>query len=546
MDLYKIRNLLSAGKSIYELPLRVTYYARVSTDKYEQANSLKNQIDYFKRLIEDNPNWIYADGYVDEGISGTIVNKRESFLRMIHDAQKGDFDFIITKEISRFSRNTLDSIKYTQELLSCGVGVLFQSDNINTLLPDSELRLTIMSSIAQEEVRKISERVKFGFKRSIENGRVLGNDCIWGYKKEDGKLVILPEEAEIVRLIYELYVTEKMGLRTLSSELANRGILNRNGNEFSYSTLRSVLSNPKYKGYYCGNKSKVVDYKLKNRALLSQDEWVQYRDEENVPAIVDEKIWNEANRLLNERGKKAGRHAQGFQNRYSYSGKLFCGEHKTSFHRTVFKNKSGSFEVWQCKVYREKGRDGCRSPTVYSYELNYILLEIMNRIFDNRKDIIKSMAARIQKENSGSDYEKSIESKGNDIKKIMKKKDKLLELSTDGRLSNEEFETRNKGMNDEISKMKGEIENLLEIKKRRKDIEKDLSGIEEKISGLLQKSDSINPELALCLIDKIIVDSDYNDEIIRLRIILNIGIECRAEYSHHELHFVSDNTYAQG
>ena len=173
MDLYTMRKELSEGKSIYDLPLRVTFYARVSTDKDEQANSLKNQVTYYPDFIKSVKNWTYVEGYIDEGISATSVLKRDDFLRMIDDSKLDKFDLILNKEISRFSRSTLDSIIYTQELLKNGVGVLFQSDNINTLLPDSELRLTIMASIAQDEVRKISERVKFGFKRAIENGVVL-------------------------------------------------------------------------------------------------------------------------------------------------------------------------------------------------------------------------------------------------------------------------------------------------------------------------------------------------------------------------------------
>jgi DNA invertase Pin-like site-specific DNA recombinase len=168
------------GKTIYDFPLRVTYYARVSTDKDERLNSLDNQKFYFDDFIKKCPNWTFAEGYIDEGISGTTAAKRDSFLRMVEDANQGLFDLILTKEISRFSRSTLDSIKYTQDLLSCGVGVLFQSDNINTILPDSELRLTIMASVAQEEVRKLSERVRFGMKRSIEKNRALGNSAIWG------------------------------------------------------------------------------------------------------------------------------------------------------------------------------------------------------------------------------------------------------------------------------------------------------------------------------------------------------------------------------
>lgn len=141
-----LREQMRQGKSIYDLPLRVTFYARVSTEKVEQQGSLENQIQYYTEFIQKNPNWTYIPGYIDEGISGTSTYKRDSFLRMIADAQRGMFDFIITKEISRFSRNTLDSIQYTQELLENNVGVLFQNDNINTLDSDSEFRLVVMAN----------------------------------------------------------------------------------------------------------------------------------------------------------------------------------------------------------------------------------------------------------------------------------------------------------------------------------------------------------------------------------------------------------------
>ncbi len=173
MDLYNMRREITSGKTIYDLPLKVTYYARVSSEKDEQLNSLSNQVFYFENHIKEVSNWTYVDGYVDEGISGTSVNKRDSFKRMILDSKKGKFDLILTKEVTRFARNTLDSISYTQKLLENGVGVYFESDNINTIMPDSELRLTIMASVAQDEVRKLSERVKFGFNRSIEKKRVL-------------------------------------------------------------------------------------------------------------------------------------------------------------------------------------------------------------------------------------------------------------------------------------------------------------------------------------------------------------------------------------
>ena len=244
MTIRKLREQLRMGKSIYELPLRVTFYARVSTEKVEQQGSLENQIQYYTDFIQKNPNWTYVPGYVDEGISGTTTYKRESFLRMINDAHRGLFDFIITKEISRFSRSTLDSIQYTQELLDANVGVLFQNDNINTLDTDSEFRLVVMAGVAQDEVRKLSERLKFGFRQSINNGHVLGNNRLWGYDKKDCKLTIIPEQAEAVRLIFELYATGEYGIRKIAQELTRRGHTSLLGNEFNQLTIKHILTNP--------------------------------------------------------------------------------------------------------------------------------------------------------------------------------------------------------------------------------------------------------------------------------------------------------------
>ena len=206
MDIHSVRQMLKT-KSIYDIPLRVTYYARVSSDSDEQLNSLGNQVSYYDEFIKRNPNWIFVPGYIDEGLSGISTKKRENFNRMIEDAAEDKFDLVITKEISRFARNTLDSIQYTRQLLNHGVGVFFQNDNINTLDEDSELRLSIMSSIAQDELRKLSSRVKFGHQQAIKDKVVLGNSRIFGYVKDGGKLVIDEEQAAMVRELFKLYAT---------------------------------------------------------------------------------------------------------------------------------------------------------------------------------------------------------------------------------------------------------------------------------------------------------------------------------------------------
>ena len=199
MDIYATRERMRIENiSFMQLPLRVAYYARVSTEFMEQLNSLENQVQYFTEYIGENPNWEFVDGYIDEGISGITAQKRERFIQMIEDAKQGKFDLIVTKEVSRFARNTLDSLRYTRELLNNGVAVFFQNDGLNTIEKDSELRLTIMSSVAQDESRKISERVKWGHRQSINNGVVLGNSNIYGYQKLNKRLVIDETQAPMV------------------------------------------------------------------------------------------------------------------------------------------------------------------------------------------------------------------------------------------------------------------------------------------------------------------------------------------------------------
>ena len=216
MDIHTIRMELRT-KSIYDLPLRVTYYARVSSESDEQLNSLGNQVSYYEDLIRRNLPWTFVPGYIDEGLSGISTKKRENFNRMIEDAAEGQFDLIITKEISRFARNTLDSIQYTRQLLSYGVGVFFQNDNINTFDEDAELRLSIMSSIAQDELRKLSSRVKFGHQQAIKSSVVLGNSRIFGYTKAGGKLVTDETEAPMLRELFELYATGEYSMKQLET-----------------------------------------------------------------------------------------------------------------------------------------------------------------------------------------------------------------------------------------------------------------------------------------------------------------------------------------
>ena len=358
MDLYAVRKQLSMGIPLTGIKLRVTDYSRVSTEHLEQKKSLQNQIEHFEKYIKENKEWTYVNGYVDDGITGTSDIKRDNFMKMIEDARNGKFDLIVTKEISRFSRNTLDSIKYTRELLSYGVAVFFVNDNINTALPDSELRLTIMASMAQDEVRRLSERVKFGMNRAIERGEILGNDMLYGYKKnkDTGNLEIIEKEALIVRKIYELYGIEKLSLSKIVKILNGDGLKTSQGKKWCISTISRMIENPKYKGYYCAKKTEIIDYMTKRIKYFERDDWIIYEDKTRIPPIVCEELWEIANSRLEDR-KKAFSKRKGdktiYKDRYLYSAKIYCKVHNVVFHRREFRR--GKKDVtWVCSEYLKK------------------------------------------------------------------------------------------------------------------------------------------------------------------------------------------------
>lgn len=539
MDLYEIKQALSAGNTIYDLPLRVTYYARVSTDKDEQLHSLSAQVQYYSDFIQKCSNWTYIEGYVDEGISGTSVNKRENFLRMIDDAKKGMFDFIVTKEISRFSRNTLDSIQFTQELLRSGVGVLFQSDNINTLMPDSELRLTIMSSIAQDEVRKISERVKFGFKRAVEKGTVLGNNQIWGYRKENGRLIVDEKEAEIVRLIFELYANQRMGIRTISNYLADHGYENSRGNAFSFSTIRGILSNPKYKGYYCGRKSTKIDYKLSTIKTFTPDQWVMYKDEENVPPIVSEELWEKANFILAKRSaKQSAEDKTSYQNKYAYSGKIICGIHQEPYHRSVYRYKSGNKEVWQCREYAKKGKSGCQSPIIYTSELDDIMRRVLEEVAIHKAEVVHELIQIYSSIRGEEEVEKkSVKCKA-EMDEILRRKDRLLDLNMDGRITDQEFSARNDRFNQELEKLQEQLRELEEEKLKTKDMMQSIETLRQVITRELSFESGFSDGVMDALLDHIEVKGagEKND------VTVTVYLKAMPEAQTYSIHRIRGNT----
>ena len=454
MDILKVRSLLRT-KTIYDIPLRVTFYARVSTDKDEQLNSLDNQIHYYEELIRKNKAWTFVPGYIDEGLSGISTKKRENFHRMVEDGKAGLFDMIITKEITRFARNTLDSIQYTRELLNNGVAIFFQNDNINTLDEDSELRLTIMSGIAQDELRKLSSRVKFGHQQAIKSSVVLGNGRIFGYRKENKRLVIDENEAPMVRELFALYATDEYSMKQIEGIFWDKGYRNLNGNRIAHGTMSNMIANPKYKGYYVGNKVKVVDMFTKKQKFLPPEEWVMFKDEtgEIVPAIVSEELWDKANAILRRRSEDV-KNRQGICNHPNLlTGKLFCTCCGAPYYRRESKKVYGpNNSKWVCSGKIKNGADTCASFPIYESEIQPLLLEVFQ---DTKADANALAEEYIRLYTEISDRTNlPTQRRGQEMvmENANRKKAKLLQLSVDGIISDRDFKKMTDDCNAEIDR----------------------------------------------------------------------------------------------
>lgn len=321
---------------------RAAGYCRVSTDREEQQNSYAAQQRFFREYIEHRPDLELYDIYADEGLSGTSTRRRVQFHRMIADARAGKFRLILTKEVSRFSRNILDTIRYTRELRQYGVGVFFLNDNIHTLDPDAELRLSIMASIAQEESRRTSERIRWGQTRQMERGVVFGHSLL-GYTVRDGKISVEPDGAEIVRQIFHKYGVEKKGTSVIAGELREHYPEKA---QWSGTHILKILKNEKYAGDLIQKKTITPDYLTHEKKLNhGEEEMIVLRDHHE--AIVSRELWETVQKELAERTKTPL--SSGGSVLLPFSGKIRCGECGAVFIARIKYRKDGSFyRRWRC------------------------------------------------------------------------------------------------------------------------------------------------------------------------------------------------------
>ena len=448
--------------------LKVAAYARVSTDKDDQSNSLSSQRSYFAEFITNHENWELSDVYYDEGISGTQTKKRTGFNQMIQDALNGEIDLIITKEVCRFARNTVDTLSYTRKLKEAGVGVIFTIDNIDTRDSDGELRLTIMASIAQEESRKTSERVRWGQKRQMEKGVVFGRDLL-GYTVHNGKLSINEEEVPVVKAIFHKYVNEGKGTHIIARELLEEGMRPKRISLWSNTVILRVLRNEKYVGDLLQKKTYTPNYLTHAKKYNRGEEDMVYLKNHHEP-IIDRELWNRTQEELKRRSPSEEQKSK-HSNRYWCSGKIHCVECGSRFVSRTKKLKDGEvYRAWRCHSAANHGalkkdadgRDiGCDNSSINERSLktcmNYCITLVQGEKDSLKKEILEEIS-RLQKESAKKMDSKKIQQK---IEKLETKKRKSIDLMLEGLITKEDLKNQTDWYNEELERLNVQLAEAL-------------------------------------------------------------------------------------
>ena len=385
-------NRSSLAENLEQKKKRVAAYCRVSTDQEEQLSSYEAQVNYYTNYIEKHPDYEFAGIYADEGISGISTKKREQFNRMIEDCKSGKIDMIITKSISRFARNTLDCLNYVRQLKDLGIGVTFEKENIFTLDSKGEVLLSILSSLAQDESRSISENSTWGIRRRFEQGKLHVNHTKFlGYDKDkNGNLVVNEKQAKIVRRIYKEFLDGK-GANRIARDLELSGVPNWNGKAKWYEgSIRKMLTNEKYKGDALLQKTYTVDFLSKKRAD-NNGEVPQYYVEDSHPAIIDKEMW-EAVQLEMERRRNFALQYGIQKLEYAttsnpFAGRVICGSCGQIFGRKVWNSTDDRFRriIWRCNgKYPAKGEKGCESRHIDDVVLYQTFVNVFNMMAENK------------------------------------------------------------------------------------------------------------------------------------------------------------------
>lgn len=501
--------------------MNIAAYCRVSTDKTDQLNSLETQKEFFLEYTKrtgDNLIKLYAD----EGISGTKIKNRKEFQRMLADAEKGLFDMVVVKDISRFARNTVDLLQSVRRLKSLGIETQFLTANM-TSMGNSEFVLTIFGALAQEESANTSKRIKFGKKMNAEKGRV--PNIVFGYDKTIGdyfNLCINENEAKAIRQIFQWYTEEGYGGSKIANMLNERGIKTKRGNNWSQNSVCRILTNEIYTGKIINGKEEIADFLTGQRKEKDESEWlVTIRPELR---IIEDEVFDKAQDILKGRHDSFKITHERQSNKYLFSTLIKCKECGWSFRRTVRQYKN-TYVRWVCSGHNGKGADSCpNAVTVDEEELIQALQEYFQEILSKKKKVINYVIKEFQRVYKAKDenieYEKQLNA---ELNKLRKSREKYMDMYTDDLISREELNEKIGGMRKEMERLENELKMVSYHLTRGEQLEAILNSTFKQLEDITDVHEMTNAQLKR-LINKIEVDKDGNVDIY-LRLIGDLGLD---------------------
>lgn len=501
--------------------MNIAAYCRVSTDKADQLNSLEVQKEFFSEYTKRTGDTLVRL-YADEGISGTKIKNRKEFLRMMSDAERGLFDMVVVKDISRFARNTVDLLQNVRKLKALGIETQFLTANM-TSMGNSEFVLTIFGALAQEESANTSKRVKFGKKMNAEKGRV--PNIVYGYDKTIGdyfNLTINGEEAKVIRQIYKWYTEEGFGGAAIANKLNEKGIKTKRNCKWSQNATCRILSNELYTGKIINGKQEVSDFLTGQRKEKDETEWIVV--ERSELRIIDDETFEKAQEILRSRHDAFNMTRERQSNKHLFSTLIKCKECGWSFRRSVRKYKN-TYIRWVCSGHNGKGADSCpNAVTIDEEELIEVLQEYFAEVLKQKKKVINYVVNEFQRvykaQDENVEYEKELNTQ---LTKLQKKRQKYMDMYTDDLISREELNEKIGGMRKEIEHLENELKMVSYHLTKGEQLEAILNDTFKTIEDIADIRQMTNAQLKR-IIQKIQVDKDGNVDIY-LRLLGDLGLD---------------------
>jgi len=517
--------------------IRVAPYCRVSTDSDDQLESYKTQVAYYNELVNSNPEWEMVDIYADEAITGTQTKNRADFKRMIDDCMSGKIDMVITKAISRFARNTVDTLTYVRQLKDKGIAVYFEEQNINTLTTEGEFLLTILSSVAQQEVENISANVKFGHRARMKAGKNVGfRKCLgYNYNTETQVFTINEKEAEIVKYIFEQY-TKGKGAYTIARELTEKGYKPLRAEKWHWTSVIAIIKNVKYKGDLEMGKTYVTDPISKKR-LMNLGEKDSYYVENNHPPIISAEVFQKAQDILNRRGqsiKHKGKRWDKYSRQYAFSSMIYCAFCGSVYsRRNLYSGKEYEKRVWSCADAVKRGKKICPDSMskIDEKELEQAFVHAFRLMCSDNKSIISEFLQRVETSLNEHSYTRELAKVDRKISYLKNRLDKLLEFLLDSSIEKSEYDLKREGLLDELVVAEQEQNELLSAVKNDTQLKKRLV----EFKAVLERSKAMlefDPVIFESMIEKVIIggaDDEGNKDPYKITFVFKTGYTSEAD-----------------